>query len=155
MLAVFGPPRARLTRMPDRTFNLGATELLVKATARLPTCRYGPLRNHGKERRPVRRSVSLRPRKSANEPPRKTSLLDRLIRSEVLLSRSQTCRAFFTARSISFMLVISRFDRAILRLRISRSHYVKKRVWTWFYIILSILFNLVFIYVYLIYVNQL
>lgn len=124
------------------------SELLVKATARLPTCRYGSLRNHGKERRPVRRSVSLRPRKSANEPPRKTSLLDRLIRSEVLLSRSQTCRAFFTARSISFMLVISRFDRAILRLRISRSHYVKKRVWTWF-LYHSFYFILFTVYLYL------
>lgn len=35
-----------------------ATELLVKATARLPTCRCGLLRNREKERRPARRSVS-------------------------------------------------------------------------------------------------
>lgn len=48
MLAVFGPSRVRLTRMPDRTFNLGAMKLLVKATARLPI--YLPLWAFAKSR---------------------------------------------------------------------------------------------------------
>lgn len=111
-LAAFGPPRITLTRMPDRTFNLGHGAA-CESDRSLPTC--GLLRNRAKERRPGGASPprSLRrSRKSMNDPTRKTRLLERWIRNEVLSSRSRT-RFFdrpdrFPSRPLSL-------GRAILR----------------------------------------
>lgn len=73
--------------MPDRTFNLGHGAAR-ESDRSLPV--RGPLRNRGKERRPGGR---VRARQQA----RKTWLLERWIRSEVLSSRSRT--RFFDAET--------------------------------------------------------
>lgn len=78
--------------MPDRTFNLGhgaARESDRSLPAR------GSLRNRGKERRPGGAAAEKKRAQQA----RKTWLLERWIRSEVLSSRSRT--RFFDAETDS------------------------------------------------------
>lgn len=115
LVAVFGPPRARLTRIPDRTFNLGygASRESDRSLADLPLWAFAKPRERASPRSAQRVAPTEKKCERATE---ENIIAIRPIDQErgSLLSRSQTCRAFLTARSISFMPVVS-LGRAILR----------------------------------------
>lgn len=84
-----------------------ATELLVKATARLPLWAFAKSRERASPRSAQRVAPIEKKCERATE---ENIIAIRPIDQErgSLLSRSQTCRAFLTARSISLMPVVSR-----------------------------------------------
>lgn len=86
-----------------------ATELLVKATARLPLWAFAKSRERASPRSAQRVAPTEKKCERATE---ENIIAIRPIDQErgSLLSRSQTCRAFLTARSISLMPVVSRWS---------------------------------------------